>query len=125
MSIAYRNEKTGRSYQERPPTAYGPADAKAGYGGTGGRTAEELSSQAEQLQSTIAFFKVSEIDAHHSMRASVARPAHKVQIAHLHQKPTLGVPAAPAVRHAGIALEMGHGKTKGDGDSRDAEFEKF
>ncbi len=91
-------------------------------------TAEELSSQAEQLQSTMGFFKVSEIDTPRNIRASAPRhsaPTPKLQAAHLAQKPKTCVPATPVVRHAGVSLEMGYGKIKGDDDSRDVEFEKF
>ncbi len=89
-------------------------------------TAEELSSQAEQLQSTIAFFKVA--DDGHGQRASMARralPAHKVQVAHLAHKPAKAAPTAAAMKHAGVALDLGHETTKGGNDSRDTEFEKF
>jgi methyl-accepting chemotaxis protein len=92
-------------------------------------TAEELSSQAEQLQSTISFFKVAEAEGSHQMRAAAGRhaaPAHKVQVAHLAQKSRAAIPAAPqAVKHGGVALDMKHEATKGNGDSKDAEFEKF
>jgi methyl-accepting chemotaxis protein len=91
-------------------------------------TAEELSSQAEQLQSTISFFKVGE-DGHLVRKEAVSRTkaaGHKVQVAHLAQKPKAAVPAAsPTVSYAGVALDMGHDARKGNGDSRDAEFEKF
>jgi methyl-accepting chemotaxis protein len=90
-------------------------------------TAEELSSQAEQLQGTVAFFKVGDMDGNRAHRASMARPAaasHTVRVAHLAQKPK-NAPAVPAVRQAGVALDMGHGAVKGNGDSRDSEFERF
>jgi methyl-accepting chemotaxis protein len=91
-------------------------------------TAEELSSQAEQLQGAIAFFKVGDVDgsrAARSTKASHAAPSvHKVQIAHLAQKPKYA-PAVPAVRQGGVALDMGHSAVKGNGDSRDSEFERF
>ena len=88
-------------------------------------TAEELSSQAQQLQGTIAFFKVDEREAlmHRrvvSQRLANARP---VQVAHL----AAGVKAQSrvAVPHKGLALNMGDGGKGNGGDHRDAEFEKF
>jgi methyl-accepting chemotaxis protein len=87
-------------------------------------TAEELSSQAEQLQSTIGFFKVDNRGADpHTLPqpATHAAALHKVQIAHLHPK---NQPPRAAVRLNGVALNLGH-KMKGNGDSRDAGFEKF
>jgi X-X-X-Leu-X-X-Gly heptad repeat protein len=92
-------------------------------------TAEELSSQAEQLQSTIAFFKVGESEAQQNTGASVTRqaaPAYKVRIAHVARRPKAPIPAAPmATKHSGVALDMRPETIKGNGDSRDAEFEKF
>ena len=90
-------------------------------------TAEELSSQAEQLQGTISFFKIDE-NGHIKGRTAISGPAaagHKVQIAHLVQKPKAAIPAIAATKHVGVALNMGHGAGKGYGDSKDAEFEKF
>ena len=87
-------------------------------------TAEELSSQAEQLQGTISFFKVGDMDAGRTSRAALmhhAAPAHKTQIAHLAPRPKA---AAATNKHSGVALNLGH-DLKGNGDSRDAEFEKF
>jgi methyl-accepting chemotaxis protein len=90
-------------------------------------TAEELSSQAEQLQNTIAFFKVDRMEAGHTAhptltQAKHATPLHKVQVAHLlpHSRS-----AVPAGKLSGVALDLGHDKIKHNGDSRDAEFEKF
>ena len=83
-------------------------------------TAEELSSQAEQLQGTISFFKTNNVEQGAVRRlASVRKTApasHQVQIAHLAK--------GPAVKPAGVALNMrhdGHGKA----DGKDAEFEKY
>jgi methyl-accepting chemotaxis protein len=84
-------------------------------------TAEELSSQAEQLQSTISFFKVAETE---SSRRAVRHvtTGHKMHVAHA-AKPK----AIPAVHpaHAGVALNLKHEARHGDGDAKDAEFEKF
>jgi methyl-accepting chemotaxis protein len=88
-------------------------------------TAEELSSQAQQLQGTISFFKVDERESQMHRRVVSQRPAaHPVHVAHL----AAGVKAAQskiAVPHRGLALNMGDGSGKGNGDHRDAEFEKF
>jgi methyl-accepting chemotaxis protein len=89
-------------------------------------TAEELSSQAQQLQGSIAFFKVEE-EGHLMRRAAVSRPlaaTHKVQVAHLVHAESK-TPKATAVQHAGVALKMGNGHIKGNGDAKDSEFEKF
>jgi methyl-accepting chemotaxis protein len=92
-------------------------------------TSEELSSQAEQLQSTIAFFKVGEFTSSQRIGAPMEKhtaAAHKVHVAHLAPKRNVAFPvAASAVRRPGVALDLGHGAIKGNGDSRDAEFERF
>jgi methyl-accepting chemotaxis protein len=89
-------------------------------------TAEELSSQAQQLQGSIAFFKVEE-DGHLMRRTTVNKPAatgHRLQVAHLAHAESKA-PKAMAVQHAGVALKMGDGHAKGNGDAKDGEFEKF
>jgi len=90
-------------------------------------TAEELSSQAQQLQGTIAFFKVDEREGLMHRRVVSQRPAnaHPVHVVHLaaNKKAT---PSGVAAAHKGVALNMGDGHSKGNGDDhRDAEFEKF
>jgi methyl-accepting chemotaxis protein len=90
-------------------------------------TAEELSSQAEQLRGAIAFFKVGDAGGKRVERApgaGHAAPAQRVPAAHPAQKPKTA-PAVPGVKLAGVALDMGHGAVKGNGDSGDAEFERF
>ncbi|HEX9021336.1 MAG TPA: methyl-accepting chemotaxis protein, partial [Nitrospirota bacterium] len=81
-------------------------------------TAEELSSQSEQLQNSIAFFRVGDNGASRDRRVTQLMHA-----AHLAQKPRLGAPAAP-IRRPGVALNLGHDALKG-GDARDVEYEKF
>jgi methyl-accepting chemotaxis protein len=92
-------------------------------------TSEELSSQAEQLQSTIAFFKVGDFAASRKIGAPMekhAAAAHKVHVAHLAPKRKVAFPVASAVvKRPGVALDLGHGAVQGNGDSRDAEFERF
>jgi len=92
-------------------------------------TAEELSSQAEQLQNTIGFFRVGEAAESRPIRRVAQErktPAfHKVQLPHLVQKSKIDSEEA-TVPHAGVALNLGsQAAVKGNGDSRDAEFEKF
>ncbi len=87
-------------------------------------TAEELNSQAEQLQDTISFFKVNGAERGGTkmpsggMRRAVG---HKVQVAHIAQDK----PKKPASMHAGVALQMGAAHHHGNGDPKDAEFEKY
>ncbi len=92
-------------------------------------TAEELSSQAEQLQSTISFFKVAGTEESNIMRAVADRhsaPAHKPRVAQLAKRPKTANPVVQtAAKHGGVALDMRHEVWKGNGDSQDAEFEKF
>jgi methyl-accepting chemotaxis protein len=83
-------------------------------------TAEELASQADQLQNTISFFKVDGLDrAVAGTQRSALRPAHHAQIAHV---------APKAAKQGGVArgvhLDLGL-VAKAKGDNRDAEFEKF
>ena len=93
-------------------------------------TAEELSSQAEQLQSTISFFKVDGADRPATTMMGTGekkqiKPSHAVQVVHLAPG---AKPAATGVlaTHKGVALSMNtEGLGKGNGDSRDAEFERF
>ena len=87
-------------------------------------TAEELSSQAEQLQSAIAFFKVADVEGAARRALRHAPASHKVNVAHLAQKPK-AIPGATAAHHGGVALNMKHEAAKGSGDARDTEFEKF
>ncbi len=85
-------------------------------------TAEELSSQAEQLQDTISFFKLDE-KAQRARKTIVQKPvepARQLSAAHLEHKPA-AAQAQSAAKPAGVALNM----VKGNGDARDAEFEKF
>jgi methyl-accepting chemotaxis protein len=94
-------------------------------------TAEELSSQAEQLQSTISFFKADDVEERHAKRAvagTFERTAPKAQITHMGSTGKRAVPAeTKAIKGAGVHLDMSGEKTKvrGNGDSRDEEFEKF
>jgi len=93
-------------------------------------TAEELSSQAEQLQSTISFFKVDGADrpATAGMGAVVkkqSKPSHLVHVAHIHPAAKPAATGAFAT-HKGVALDLNtEGPGRGNGDSRDAEFERF
>lgn len=84
-------------------------------------TAEELSSQAEHLQGSIEFFKVEEKTRRSFRRAAPARPAHKLQFAHMKHE---GMQPAKTwtPKTSGVALNL-----KGDGgrDAEDNEFEKF
>ncbi len=94
-------------------------------------TAEELSSQAEQLQSTISFFKVEGIEERHAKRALAGKlvaPPHKSQFMQMVSKGKTVVPlAAKNIKRPGVHLEMANETAKvfGNGDSSDAEFEKF
>jgi methyl-accepting chemotaxis protein len=88
-------------------------------------TAEELASQADQLQATISFFKV---DDNGSSRAALfastqrtMKPAHHPQIAHVAKKAEKELVGAAA---HGVHLDLSH-KGNGNGDKRDAEFERF
>jgi methyl-accepting chemotaxis protein len=85
-------------------------------------TAEELSSQAEQLQSTIAFFKVDGADKQ-AMKKTVTGVKKPVQVTRLAQRATTSAPGVLAT-HKGVALTMGN-NGNGNGDHRDAEFERF
>jgi methyl-accepting chemotaxis protein len=85
-------------------------------------TAEELASQAEQLQDTIAFFRVEDssgrtkrqITVQHRDTAAAPKTEHKAKVAHItHETPE-------TEKHAGIALDMGSSK-----DRTDDEFEKY
>jgi methyl-accepting chemotaxis protein len=91
-------------------------------------TAEELSSQAEQLQDTISFFKVERVDsqAMRKMMTSIkkpTKPGHMIQISRLDPMAQSAEPGALATpKGVALNLERVH---KGNGDSRDSEFERF
>jgi len=87
-------------------------------------TSEELSAQAEQLQTTILFFKVADLETRTAgdrkktgtKKAAAFQPAQLVHhAANLH---------APAGVRRGVALDLTH-DNHGNGDGKDAEFEKF
>ncbi len=93
-------------------------------------TAEELSSQAKQLQSTISFFKVDGADRLATTRVGTgvtkqSKPSHPVHVAHVFPA---AKPAATGVlaTYKGVALNLKtDGPGRGNGDGRDAEFERF
>jgi len=91
-------------------------------------TAEELSSQAVQLQGSIAFFKTDDHSNSMPRRTLTKRPV-------VEQKAGSAEPGAEIKKQhrdregttlqKGVALML-HGEShKGNGDHRDAEFEKF
>jgi len=85
-------------------------------------TSEELTSQADQLLNTIAFFKVGNGSGralHGGAAQRLARPAayHAPQIAHLAAKPA-------KTAGKGVQLDMSRGGNP-KADHKDAEFEKF
>ncbi|HMK60742.1 MAG TPA: hypothetical protein VK452_06320, partial [Dissulfurispiraceae bacterium] len=87
-------------------------------------TSEELSSQAEQLQSTISFFKVAEAATVANKLRKTTKAVHRV---HLEQTEPESRPAMamvkPAHRQAqGITLDLGGNGSK---DHLDADFERF
>jgi methyl-accepting chemotaxis protein len=88
-------------------------------------TSEELSSQAERLQGAIAFFKVGGDDTGSGTRTPPVMRHAPSPKAPISQKPRCIPAAVPAVKQAGVALDLGLGAGKGNGDSRDAEFERF
>jgi methyl-accepting chemotaxis protein len=94
-------------------------------------TAEELSSQAEQLQDTVAFFKVGENGHNGPKRAAITKklhPAHTIPISHLAPGKAKAAAGAPLATHKGVVLNMDHAATRGNGgqgDGKDAEFERF
>ena len=87
-------------------------------------TAEELSSQAEQLQDTIQFFTVDELVGVSANGREVKKMAPMPHSVQRFQKANAVFTGASA-RYAGIALNMHDGHVKGNGDSRDNEFERF
>jgi methyl-accepting chemotaxis protein len=79
-------------------------------------TSEELSSQAEQLQDTIAFFKVDSRTSGMTRKPVAAKKGKSAAIAHVSGKRS--APAKGA--GSGLMLDMGKGK-----DKLDEEFEQF
>jgi methyl-accepting chemotaxis protein len=91
-------------------------------------TAEELSSQAGQLQDAISFFRIEgrgQGAAKAQARGSVPA-ASRTNIAYAGKTKAILRPALQsAIKPSGVALEMSEAGHKGNGDARDAEFEKF
>ena len=87
-------------------------------------TAEELSSQAEQLQSTISFFQVGHGEGPAMQRTA---PALKKPLQTAHAKPEAKKARQTVLAtRKGVALDLAAGGPgNGNGDHRDAEFEKF
>ena len=82
-------------------------------------TAEELSSQAEQLQDTISFFKVdngAQKVRNIAAKKSPATPQRAITAPH-------GKVTLAGAKPVGASINMAKGN--GNGDSRDAEFEKY
>ena len=100
-------------------------------------TAEELASQADQLRDTISFFKIEISHLKAGYRPAASAPARKIT----HFAPAVHVaPQAPqhqakdailaAQKPAGVNLVMGHNGqdtpgSKGNGDGKDRDFERF
>jgi methyl-accepting chemotaxis protein len=85
-------------------------------------TAEELSSQADQLQTTISFFKTNGVDQR-ALPAAAARkavrPVHHAQIAHV-------APVAPRAAKPGTGVRLDMTKPGvAKADVKDHDFEKF
>jgi methyl-accepting chemotaxis protein len=89
-------------------------------------TAEELASQADQLQSAVAYFKV-DAAGQPGTAAGVRRETGGAQKKRAARSAAATQPPAAIARprYAGVALDMGPEPKRGNGDSRDAEFEKF
>jgi methyl-accepting chemotaxis protein len=91
-------------------------------------TAEELSSQAMQLQDTISFFKVEEQEKEAPVirRAAAKSPeaVREFHVVHPAQKPK-AVPVERVAHPVGVNLNMHTVPKNGNGDHRDAEFEKY
>jgi len=90
-------------------------------------TAEELSSQAEQLQSTIGFFKIGQQGSGMARQAVVSHQMPTVQSESKSNTSQLTHETVPtthagseATDQRGIALDMGGGT-----DNLDDEFEKY
>jgi methyl-accepting chemotaxis protein len=102
-------------------------------------TSEELAAQAEQLQASIAFFRIDEQDrGGAAMPAAPAASAAKLAVvaspglvpkqaksaAGQAKRPVVAAKARPAAAGAaaerGVKLDLGAG-----GDTRDAEFERY
>jgi methyl-accepting chemotaxis protein len=83
-------------------------------------TAEELSSQAEHLQSAVEFFKIGESERKHAARVERVMPkVQKTKFAHLPHTAMAG--AEKSTKPAGVAIDMGNGGR----DDDDSEFERF
>jgi methyl-accepting chemotaxis protein len=89
-------------------------------------TTEELSSQAEQLQDTIAFFRVEETGKNRATSQRAIAPAHRRAIdkkapPHPHTQATRqNSKSGAGAKPGGIPIDLG-----GSHDKLDDEFEKF
>jgi PAS domain S-box-containing protein len=90
-------------------------------------TAEELSSQADQLQNSVAYFKVgdaAELGMIAAGQRTTTGSASRGRFMKSSPKKR-SLPAIAQARYAGVALDMRPERKNGNGDSHDAEFEKF
>jgi methyl-accepting chemotaxis protein len=87
-------------------------------------TAEELASQAEQLQGTVAFFKIGEAAAPRKTgtgQPGGAKAPEKIRIKHIVQTGACGtLPGKALVNASGVGLDLGEAC-----DRLDHDFEKY
>jgi methyl-accepting chemotaxis protein len=89
-------------------------------------TAQELSSQADQLLETVGFFTI--VSTRPAIKSAAPRPlTSPAALAPMARLAASGTqPAAHhATRPSGATLDLGRHGSRGNGDSRDGEFEKF
>jgi methyl-accepting chemotaxis protein len=91
-------------------------------------TAQELSSQAEQLQNSISFFTIEDVEES-SLRTQKAKKAQPTPCRASFTPPAQKAKAVRATtalhQHPGMVLNMKQNVVKGNGDTKDGEFERF
>ena len=100
-------------------------------------TAEELASQAEQLLDTVSYFQINDgkrAAASHRQSAQLTKiveggPASKVhsivQLPAREKKAARPVAVSRLAQVNGVSLRMDDGSTKGNGDGKDCDFERY
>jgi methyl-accepting chemotaxis protein len=95
-------------------------------------TSEELSSQAEQLQATISFFKIDDMDRIQSARkGSKPSPSQNAaKASNIHRSARIGNSKSASQGHGaepkieGVKIALGNA-AEGDAAVRDGEFERY
>ena len=117
-----RAELGRRADQQGDPAARPGDPAERGRGRRDVLHLGRAGGQADQLQGTIAFFKLGDSEGSRAPMARAAKPQVKARVAHLaHASAPAGRPMAKKNGGAGVAIDLGNNGH----ENHDDEFEKY